>query len=404
MSAIAKTGGIQIRSPVIRFQMDRTVKAPMHLGYLDGLRAFAALYVFWYHALLIVSLNRDSLPWWIRAPTAILVYGHDAVNLFIVLSGFCLMLPVLSGDGTLRQGVAAFFKRRAWRILPPYYGAILLSAILIRGVLNTKLGCVTDRFFVLTAKGVFTHILMLQDAFGEDHTIDFPLWSVAVEWRIYFLFPLLLWGWRRFGALRTTLVTIAVSQCMYLLLRFCIHAPLSAHYLGLFAMGMLAATIAFSTDPRIARMRNGPWNILLICLTIAVYFLSTVNIYNGKPMPEYITDDFVGLASMALLVAISINNRHPLHRFLSRKPFVFVGTFAYSIYLIHGPMLQIFWQCTVSLRPRPLWQLFVLLVMGTPLVILSSYLFFLVCERPFLRKKIAIPRSLIAKTVVEPAP
>ena len=72
-----------------------------HLGYLDGLRALAALYVVAVHALSQVDRHHDriSAPW--SLITGLFLYGHYAVDLFIVLSGFCLMLPVVrrSADG-----------------------------------------------------------------------------------------------------------------------------------------------------------------------------------------------------------------------------------------------------------------------------------------------------------------
>jgi len=376
----------------------------LHLGYLDGLRAVAALFVVCHHALFQSGIDLAALPPWQGDALAVLVYGHNAVNLFIVLSGFCLMLPVARGDGTLRNGVAAFLKRRSWRILPPYYGAILLSIALIWLCIGSKTGTNWDGCIPVTAKALYSHIFLIQDAVGQDHTINYVFWSIAVEWRIYFLFPLLLWAWRRYGAIRTTVVAAIASQFLYLLLRKLIHADLNAHYIGLFAMGMLGASISFSREPAFCKMRTFPWTALLILSAITVVLLIKVNLFHGKPMPMYITDDFVGFASMALLVAVSINSHHPLNRLLSWKPVVFVGTFAYSIYLIHAPLLQIFWQLLPSLHSRPSILFIILLLAGTPLIIFSSYLFFLVFERPFLRAKFAPPRSLIAKTVVEPAP
>src|SRR5689334_14181642 len=106
--------------------------AQAHLDYLDGLRALAALFVLFCHAL--------QSPWpyiYSRYPppalhlfTGWLYHGHFAVDVFIVLSGFCLMLPVVRGDGTLRGGAKRFFRRRARRILPTYYGALAFSLIL----------------------------------------------------------------------------------------------------------------------------------------------------------------------------------------------------------------------------------------------------------------------------------
>ncbi|MBD0258097.1 MAG: acyltransferase family protein [Cytophagales bacterium] len=78
-----------------------------HLRYLDGLRAAAALFVVLHHA-------------WLEAGQAYQVLGHYAVGLFIVLSGFCLMLPVVRGDGTLPGGPIHFMRKPARPKQPPY--------------------------------------------------------------------------------------------------------------------------------------------------------------------------------------------------------------------------------------------------------------------------------------------
>src|SRR2546421_13093474 len=94
-----------------------------HLDYLNGLRALAALYVVLHHAYLTV--------WPVllgKAPTGIdaalvgwLAYGHYSVSVFIVISGFCLMLPVLRNQDVIAGGSITFYRKRARRILPPYY-------------------------------------------------------------------------------------------------------------------------------------------------------------------------------------------------------------------------------------------------------------------------------------------
>ncbi|WP_410959855.1 acyltransferase family protein, partial [Salmonella sp. SAL4356] len=69
-----------------------------------------------------------------------LVTGHLAVSIFIVISGFCLALPVVAAGDRMRDGSLNFFKRRARRILPPYYGALAFSLLLIATVLGKKTG------------------------------------------------------------------------------------------------------------------------------------------------------------------------------------------------------------------------------------------------------------------------
>ena len=71
-----------------------TNSAQSHLDFLDGLRACAALYVVFHHAALNLPEGSIAGPLNVALRKA-LGQGHYAVDVFIVLSGYCLMLPVL---------------------------------------------------------------------------------------------------------------------------------------------------------------------------------------------------------------------------------------------------------------------------------------------------------------------
>ena len=101
-------------------------KAGIRLAYLDGLRAVAAAYVVMFHAVLGFSALGLSGPW--RLLRRAFAFGHEAVAIFIVLSGYCLMLPVVRKDAArLPVDFKRFVGRRAFRILPPYFMALLFS-------------------------------------------------------------------------------------------------------------------------------------------------------------------------------------------------------------------------------------------------------------------------------------
>src|SRR5437763_1776287 len=83
-----------------------------HLAYLDGVRGLSALYVVVHHVLNVV-LKRfpEPLPELTYLLTFWMRFGHYAVDIFIVLSGYCLMLPVMkSSERQLRGGFWAFIK------------------------------------------------------------------------------------------------------------------------------------------------------------------------------------------------------------------------------------------------------------------------------------------------------
>ncbi len=238
------------------------------LAFLNGLRGLAALYVLLYH---LYYAPKGLSPVLVHA-LSWLRFGHYAVAVFIVLSGYCLMLPVVrSEDGRLRGGMWNYLKRRAIRILPPYYAALALSLalILLSHRSTHALGIQTnDTFFQASmAPGSLISHLLLLHSWNKNwiETIDGPMWSVSIEWQIYFLFPLLLLPlWRRFGSLAAIAAGLLVGVVPYLVLpkgqNFEWACP---WYTGLFAMGMAGAVVGFSTNPRLMRLHQRlPWGWL----------------------------------------------------------------------------------------------------------------------------------------------
>jgi peptidoglycan/LPS O-acetylase OafA/YrhL len=387
-TTMTKTGTEPAASPV------------QHLKYLDGLRALAALYVVAVHALSQVDRHHNALqaPW--SALASLFLYGHYAVDVFIVLSGFCLMLPVVrrseGGTEALSGGIWSFYAKRARRILPPYYLSMAITLLLIGTVLGEKTGSSWDTYIPVTLAGLLTHIVLVHDAFQQTAgQINGVYWSIAVEWRIYFVFPLLVVAWRRFGPLAATGMTVAAGYVILALLR---HTPVftqtngvSPHYLGLFALGAFASGVAFSPRPDMSRLRGHRGWLSALCLMALIVLAATVLpvIAKGRTVPITVIDLFVGGTAMAGLILLS----HPEQgqagrRLLSAKPLVFLGTFAYSIYLIHTPFLQLFWQYVqVPLRLNITGMVLSEIFLVIPLILGISYLFYLGCERPFLTRR-----------------
>jgi peptidoglycan/LPS O-acetylase OafA/YrhL len=74
-----------------------------------------------------------TLPSAIQTLQRPLVYDYFAVSVFIVLSGYCLMASVdQSTVRRLRDRIVDYLLRRAFRILPTYYAALLLALLIIR--------------------------------------------------------------------------------------------------------------------------------------------------------------------------------------------------------------------------------------------------------------------------------
>ncbi|HEX4794667.1 MAG TPA: acyltransferase [Humisphaera sp.] len=362
-----------------------------HLAALDGLRAMAALYVVLHHAWMI-AMPGPPVGRAAQVCNILLSRGHVAVDLFIVLSGFCLMLPVSRGEGVLKGTSLQFFKRRARRILPPYYAALALSLVAATTFLRFETGSPWDGSIPVTAAGIINHALLIHEWFRPTSIqINGPLWSVGVEWKIYFLFPLLIVGFRKYGPVVVATAAVILSYALLLALRWTpintATGGVSAHYIGLFALGMLAAEISTSSREPYRNLRTWmPMPLVLVLATIACVVASRIPLRHEDLTP--FNDLFVGIWSAILVMTAITRPKGIVHRVAATRWLVFAGTFSYSIYLLHMPLLQAIWQYGMPSSHRTgLATLAIMTAVAIPITLLICYLFFLAFEKPFLRAR-----------------
>ncbi len=371
----------------------------IHLSHLDGLRGLAALYVVLVHACGDYRLRIREFPGIIRHIIGLTSFGQSAVAIFIVLSGYCLMMPLVQSNTTfLRGGVGEFVKRRAKRILPTYYAALAVSLLLTAAIpaMNRISHSGWDASLpALHADIIISHLLLLHN-FNENwiHKIDSPMWSVATEWQIYFVFALVLLPlWRKFGLA----ITLVFATIVGFIPHWLFHRSLDSanfEFIGLFAFGMAGAVVSFSQNPKEMDIRNKiPWGALsLISLLPIVYFAKYR--WGGSWSNLVISYLVIGVATVCLLIYTTESLMNAAHkplplatRFLKAKPCVVLGSFSYSLYLIHAPVLAL---VTITMRRLQLSftsSIIPYLVIAVPLSILVAYVFYQAFEKPFLAKR-----------------
>ncbi|MBD2621640.1 acyltransferase [Microcystis flos-aquae FACHB-1344] len=380
------------------YPLNKQVLPKQYSNFLYGLRGLAALFVLvshiWYQ---IWPADAEPLGYYER-PTGLILfltswlyYGHFAVVIFILLSGFCLMLPVIQGDGTLPGGTVEFLKKRSHRILPPYYFALLFSLFLIDIFIGTKTGSQWDISIPVTRLGVIADLLMLQD-FIAPVQVNYVFWSLAVIWQLYLCFPLIILSWQRLGSLGTTIAVGFLSYTIILLLEAAHVEDVPPQYIGLFfdfTLGVLAATLVFSQDSLWIKIREYfPSQIIAVICGLLIIGLCYLWGFDKVEQNLAFLDNLCAFATLSILVAGASLKPNFIKDILCFKPLVFAGTFSYSLYLIHAPLLQLIWQ--YFLHPLGLdkaSEFFGLLVIAPPLIIGFSLIFFRFFERPFLNRR-----------------
>jgi peptidoglycan/LPS O-acetylase OafA/YrhL len=361
-----------------------TVQTPLRpkFEFADGLRAVAALTVAVYHAMTFTGTT-GTVKAEIPAFWTLMQIGNYAVPVFIVLSGFVLMLPVARDSSfELRGGLVQYIGRRAKRILPPYYVSLALFLLLIWmvPVLQADGGTAWDNKVPVTPGGLLSHLFLVHNWNGEwIYQINGPAWSIATEWQIYFLLPLVLLPlWRRIGPWWTVSIALAAGFAIGQYVPFL----QSAHYwfIGLFGLGMFAAHLAV----RGTRLNAGWPAAILSTLAIAWVWIDPESAERRNMLSETLAGTAVSLALLWLGNATLRGERTWLHRVLETRFLAHLGLWSYSFYLVHSPLLGL---ANLLLLPLglPAWaQLILMLCAALPAAAGASYLFHVLVERRFM--------------------
>jgi len=370
-----------------------------HLSFLDGIRGLAALYVVLHHVWLAIyarstlapacSICLDS-PWW----TQWLRWGHLAVAVFIVVSGFSLALAPLRSNFRLPGGFADYIQRRAVRILPPYWIAFLLSCLIVIVFTGKFTGTVID------TRTVLAHLFLVNNVVDSAKP-NGVFWSIAVEWQIYFLFPALLLACRRLRLRVMLFGTLAVVLSIYTLgmqhgriAEVLGLAPgslamlgkllyLRPQFLALFALGVAAAY------PHVVRASHPllPWpgfGAVSTGLTLTLLWL----VPTATLERNFFWIDLLTGLSAATVMAGFAQRRSTLSQLLSSRIPGWLGQSSYSLYLIHAPILEMIVFGVVASRSVGANESFlVALLLVVPACLLAARGFWRLFELPFMRHR-----------------
>ena len=378
----------------MRRASSRISPLPERLAFIEGIRGLLALYVVLSHVFTMVDpsaiTGRPSVaPVWLRTLAAPFLFGHVAVAMFIVVSGFALQLGLLQGGGVGEvRSLKAFFRRRALRILPAYYGALFVSLLVALHVTPRFTYPPFTTYLPVDVGSVVSHLLLVQNFRPEwMYKINGVMWTIAIEVQLYAIFP----GLARILAKRGRGVLLAVGLAFWLVFQGFFGLMFASVYLRLwfvvlFTTGMAAAHLAYR--PPLRGFRTEAWTGLFAATGLAtgVAALLTLKSFALSDVPLG-----VALASLCALGTVGGGGR--LIRILGSRALGALGAFSYSLYLIHHPIEQLVY------ATRPEWVrgegpiLAWLMLLGLPLMLGAAWLFSVLFERPFLRRRPRPPRG-----------
>ena len=294
-------------------------------GLINLLKAVAAQLIVLHHLAFYGPMADQARPLMPELIDWLDEYGRIAVQVFLVVGGF---LAAKSLSPQAHPGIAhpvGTIWRRYIKLAPPFMMAMLLAiaASALAGQWMTHESISAPP----TLPQLSAHALLLHDVLGYE-ALSAGAWYVAIDFQLYALVTLLLWGAGRFAGphIQRWLVPAAVALCVGVSLFYFnrdagwdVWAP---YFIGSYGLGMLAW---LASDP--AR-RPGEARLLLAMIVV--------------PTLVALALDFRSRIAVALVVACVLflfgriklaDVRSQAWAFVNR-----MATISFSVFLVHFPV------------------------------------------------------------------
>jgi peptidoglycan/LPS O-acetylase OafA/YrhL len=264
---------------------------------LDALRGVAALLVVLYHQTFFIG---EFVPG--PLPSMQVAWGCYGVVLFFAISGF-----VIASSLRRITSVGEFARRRAVRLLPAYWCAMLLTASVVAATGASS--------FAVPSTDWPANLAMVQ-FWADARMIDGAYWTLNVELAFYACMAAI---WRA-GLLDRIEPVVGAWLMLPLLWAGSPDALpglgmlLVAHYIPFFAIGILSARI-WSGERSVTA--QAPWlaaTLIVLCLV--------------RPLHE----PAVGGAVTLVMLAVATGRATAI----VRTPLLWLGRISYPLYLTHG--------------------------------------------------------------------
>lgn len=381
---------------------DITYQKKRHITIVESARGFAALYVMCMHIIILtgVTASLESGSHLKLFVDLFLLYGHQAVLLFFVLSGYSIHYASTDRQLNHLHGLLNYYYLRWRRIYPIFFLAVVLTLGL--DFLGTALSLSKypldintldfsqsiSTFFFLTDRsyidGIYKPVLN-----GNG-----PLWSLSYEVFYYFLYPAYWYISKRFGIIGSLSLGVFLSVSSFALgkltghqhilnildlyIVWCLGAilaemhrrnikleiPAILHALAIYVM-LQSAWVLGNITYTVGAFYEICWGILFFLIMLLYIRKANIHIMTLKQKLLIFAVAFIGY----IVIILAVNKLHivkDLQLFYSRvtltlimfglglfipridiqsisntllKPVYSFGKSSYGIYIIHYPML-----------------------------------------------------------------
>lgn len=333
---------------------------PQHLKALDGLRGIAVLLVLLSHTsganmFFHTSLNFKNS-------------GKIGVYLFFVLSAYLLDRQIAIAfmkNKSSKKYWKNYFLRRSLRIYPLFVMSLLLHGLFTLLGINT----VIDKFI-----DVPLHMILAK---GES-----VFWSIPVEFKYYFISPLIMYSCHRFLKWdKQKLFIFFITLTGFTFTIQLIHplsSPSTLRYFPIFIVGTFISIYELIFRDEIKQFHNprminiGGVSAFLIILITIPFFFDKIFGFKFDFLSAMFYFPYAVIWGIVLLSAKYGNGL--IRKLLESKFLRFIGVISFSLYLFHMLFIEYVRQLTIPQNLK-IYLFFIL-------TFLFSCLSYLIIERP----------------------
>jgi len=362
---------------------------------LDGLRAIAALAVFFVHfqqftGIGVSFLFIDFERWMIN--------GNTGVALFFVLSGFLLSMPFWhSFKSNQFPNIKQYFVNRAARIIPLYY-LCLFALLAIKGFQGSD----------VNFNNIISHFFFLHNL--KDYqvmSLNPPFWTLAVEFQFYLLLPLLFVLLLKLGLRKAQVLCFLLIPIIYLSYRYFMGQmalnndwPISVPLIWPFGVSVESATGQSLTYSLFAHLphfligmfaasfykqNTAKWAEVVFWISVGLVFAILTTELDDLLQLDFGRYNFPFVPVLLGLIVFTTPQAKWARHFLELRVLKWLGVISYGVYLFHYPIqkatLKAFEAINIDMSQQVLLYLFITLLA----TLLVSHITYKLVERPVMK-------------------
>jgi peptidoglycan/LPS O-acetylase OafA/YrhL len=348
---------------------------------LDGLRFLAAIGVLWIHVWTAHSNPRFHL--WKIDLADFLAIGVNGVELFFVISGFCMYYFYAFKSDFSYHDFYRFLVKRWVRLSPAFYAATIIYILVNKFIYHYPVNGIMN----------FIHSFFYLNYILGGYGTASHFWTLTVEWQFYFIIPILLIYQKKIGFKKIFIIIFGLICLSAIVSTFILKNTTDTLtgtlvFRGIeFGCGVLAARLLIKNN---SFFKNRTvWFLAFLMITYAGRVLISKPVLN---LSFYYFDLFklAGFTLMgcgfAGILYLSVTSTKRLHSFLGNKLFRSLGRISYSFYLLHALVYPVIVHFTLASMPflkgiaAPVVTTIISAIILYPISLLSFHLL----EKPFL--------------------